>query len=66
MSYEPTIWRTGDKVTAEKLNKIEQAIVSDNKSIDEINQTVLDMREYVDQKLNERISIHDNGIYINS
>lgn len=63
MSYEPTIWRTGDTVTAEKLNKIEQAIVSDDKSIDEINQT---MREYVDQKLNERISIHDNGIYISS
>jgi len=26
MSYEPTIWETGDVITAEKLNKIEQAI----------------------------------------
>ena len=34
MSYEPTIWRTGDTVTAEKLNKIEQAIVADNTAIE--------------------------------
>ena len=26
MPYEPTIWETGDVITAEKLNKIEQAI----------------------------------------
>ena len=26
MSYEPTIWQTGDVITAEKLNKIEQAL----------------------------------------
>lgn len=30
MSYEPTNWVTGDIVTAEKLNKIEQGIVDGN------------------------------------
>ena len=25
-TYEPTVWQTGDTITAEKLNKIEQAI----------------------------------------
>lgn len=28
MSYEPTVWQSGDIVTAEKLNKIENGIVS--------------------------------------
>lgn len=27
MSYDPTNWQTGDIITAEKLNKIEQALV---------------------------------------
>lgn len=26
MVYEPTTWQTGDKVTAEKLNKLEQGV----------------------------------------
>lgn len=28
MAYEPTVWASGDTVTAEKLNKIEQGIVN--------------------------------------
>lgn len=32
MSYTPTTWETGDKVTAEKLNKIEQGIVNAEQS----------------------------------
>lgn len=27
MSYNPTVWVSGDKITTEKLNKIEQGIV---------------------------------------
>lgn len=32
MSYTPTTWHKGDKVTAEKLNKIEQGIVDAEQS----------------------------------
>ena len=28
MSYTPTVWRTGDVITAEKLNKIEEGIAN--------------------------------------
>lgn len=28
MTYEPTVWATGDKITADKLNKLEDAVVS--------------------------------------
>ena len=28
MSYEPTVWQTGDTVTAEKLNKLEQGVAN--------------------------------------
>ena len=28
MSYEPTVWQTGDTVTAEKLNKLEQGVTN--------------------------------------
>ena len=36
MSYTPTNWSTGDIVTAEKLNKLEQGIVSAENSIAEV------------------------------
>jgi len=32
MAYTPTTWKTGDKVTAEKLNKIEQGIADAEQS----------------------------------
>lgn len=35
MRYEPTVWETGDVVTAEKMNKLEQGVansVSENNS----------------------------------
>ena len=32
MAYEPTNWQTGDVVTAEKLNKLENGVVSGNSS----------------------------------
>ena len=28
MAYEPTVWQCGDVITAEKLNKIEQALAN--------------------------------------
>ena len=28
MSYEPTVWETGDVVTAEKMNKLERGVVN--------------------------------------
>ena len=28
MSYKPTTWKSGDTITSQKLNKIEQGIVS--------------------------------------
>lgn len=28
MSYEPTIWRNGDKITEEKMNKLEQGVLN--------------------------------------
>ena len=33
MSYTPTTWKAGDTVTSEKLNKIEQGIVSNSPNI---------------------------------
>lgn len=26
MAYEPTVWKTGDKITEEKMNKLEQGV----------------------------------------
>lgn len=26
MSYEPTVWKDGDVITAEKMNKLEQGV----------------------------------------
>jgi len=28
MAYEPTVWQTGDVVTAEKMNKLEQGVAN--------------------------------------
>ena len=41
MSYDPTLWKTGDVITAEKLNKIENAIGT----IYLVSQQVADDRE---------------------
>lgn len=29
MSYTPTVWKNGDKITSEKLNKLENAVASE-------------------------------------
>ena len=36
MSYEPTTWKKGDKVTSTKLNKIEQGIQGNDSEIGEL------------------------------
>lgn len=38
MAYEPTVWECGDKITAEKLNKLETAVeeLSENGGVAEM------------------------------
>lgn len=38
MSYEPTIWKKGDKVTSTKLNKIENGIQGNDEEITSIKE----------------------------
>lgn len=37
MSYTPTTWQSGDKITSAKLNKIEQGIVNNEIVIETVN-----------------------------
>lgn len=37
MAYNPTTWRSGDKVTSTKLNKIEQGIVNNENEVSQLN-----------------------------
>ena len=32
MAYEPTTWNTGDVITADKLNKLEQGVQNEQRS----------------------------------
>ena len=34
MSYEKTLWKNGDIITAEKMNKLENAVAQEGKSSD--------------------------------
>lgn len=43
MSYEPTIWKKGDKVTSTKLNKIENGIQGNDEEITSIKEGLSDM-----------------------
>lgn len=40
MAYEPTVWDCGDVVTADLLNKIEEAIAALSDSIDDLEARV--------------------------
>lgn len=48
MAYEPTVWTTGDVVTAEKLNKLKNGVVNSNGGVSEI--PVLEF--YLDEYMN--------------
>lgn len=41
MSYEPTIWKKGDKVTSTKLNKIENGIQGNDEEITSIKEELI-------------------------
>lgn len=44
MSYEPTIWKKGDKVTSTKLNKIENGIQGNDEEITSIKEGLSDIQ----------------------
>ncbi len=45
MSYTPTNWKSGDKVTSNKLNKIEQGIQDNNNILNELPYTIVESSE---------------------
>ena len=45
MSYTPTNWKSGDKVTSNKLNKIEQGIQDNNNEINSIKEELEDITD---------------------
>lgn len=49
MSYEPTTWKKGDKVTSTKLNKIEQGIQGNNTELANVTEDVSHLKEELNQ-----------------
>lgn len=63
MAYTPTTWATGDTITAEKLNKMEDGIATAelfaiNVDYDENNQYIMD------KTIDEILNALDNGQYV--
>lgn len=51
MSYTPTVWRTGDKVTSAKLNKLEQGVANAGSDIEiEVDSTLTQQGKAADAK----------------
>ena len=51
MSYTPTVWRTGDKVTSAKLNKLEQGVANAGSDIEiEVDSTLTQQGKPADAK----------------
>lgn len=57
MSYEPTNWKSGDKVTSAKLNKIENGIQGNDEEISNINTQLNAEVDEIKDDLNELKSI---------
>lgn len=52
MSYEPTIWKKGDKVTSTKLNKIENGIQGNDTEISDLKEDLQDLDDEVVKTVN--------------
>lgn len=71
MAYEPTIWKTGDIVSSERMNKIEQAIASNGGNIFYCNASIEDYYDehsgqtmpvyQLDHTTQELIDVFDEG-----
>lgn len=48
MSYEPTNWKSGDKVTSTKLNKIEQGIMNNENEVSQLKEDFRDLPNIVE------------------
>lgn len=63
MSYEPTIWKKGDKVTSTKLNKIENGIQGNDEEITSIKEGLQSIENDIGVSAVSYTSV--NGKYIN-
>lgn len=61
MSYEPTEWKTGDVVTAEKLNKLEEAVGNADNSPLIVSGTTSDNVETLDKTWKEIYDAYVSG-----
>lgn len=66
MAYVPTNWATGDVITAEKLNKIENGIVDANSQTYPVNITIdgENMTFTCDKTWNEIKTAYENGKHV--
>lgn len=65
MSYTPTNWQTGDTITAEKLNKLENGVASGGGGgLFKITATLNNETWSVDKTFNEIVSAYNNGMLI--
>lgn len=67
MAYVPTTWATGDIITAEKLNNIENGIESANNSLFIITVTNLNREQgtfTIDKTWNELKAAYENGKHV--
>ena len=61
MSYEPTIWKKGDKVTSTKLNKIENGIQGNDEEITSIKENLTDKAPVITETASGSIASFSDG-----
>lgn len=61
MTYEKQTWNTGDTITAEKLNHMEEGI-DDNSTVLTVNSTTDDGGKILDKTYNEIKAAYLNGV----
>ena len=61
MSYEPTIWKKGDKVTSTKLNKIENGIQGNDEEITSIKENLTDKAPVITDTASGSIASFSDG-----
>lgn len=65
MSYTPTNWQTGDTVTAEKLNKMENGIeLANDAFVITLTPTEQDFRGTIDKTYEEIVAAVNSGVKI--
>lgn len=62
MSYEPTTWKKGDKVTSTKLNKIEQGIQGNDTGLANVAEDVSDLKEGLSE-FREEVFVPSPNLY---